>query len=167
MVGSSPLDIGILVLLGLLTLKGYSRGFVLELSGLVGLVGGILVAAHFHKALADKLSPWITNPDYSRGAAFFISWFAANWFIRMVFSSFRQFLYYLYLGAFDRLMGGLLALAKGVLLMGLFLMFAGNVIFQDSDLLSDSRIAPHMMEFTRQAMALLPMDIKRHLDAYL
>lgn len=165
----NQLDTGILIFLGLLSLRGYSRGFVFELSGMAGLVGGILVASHTHMAVADKLSAWITNPDYARWVAFILVLLAAKWCIRLVLSSFRQVLYCLYLGALDRLMGGVLALVKGGLLIGLLLMLMGNVIFQDSDLLLDSRIAPFMIDLSRQTLALLPLplDIKRHLDAYL
>ena len=51
------LDLGILVLLGLVTVRGYFRGLFQELAVLVGVVGGVVVAAHSYLRLASFLKP--------------------------------------------------------------------------------------------------------------
>jgi len=158
---SNLLDTGILVILGLFALRGYFRGFARELAGLAGLVLGILVAAHSYLAVADRLSPWIANPAYARGAAFALLFFAVNWITRLSISSFQQVLYVLHLGALDRLAGSSFTLLKGALFLGISLMISQNVMTQNSEILDGSRIAPYLIDITRQGLALLPVDIKQ------
>lgn len=156
-----------MVILGLLTLRGYFRGFARELAGLAGLVLGILVAAHSYLAVAERLSPWIANPAYTRGVAFALLFFAVNWITRLSLSSFQQVLYVLHLGAFDRLTGSFFALIKGALFLGISFMVTQNVMIHNSELISGSRIVPYLVDFSRQALSLLPSDIKQRLNRYL
>lgn len=161
------LDTGILVIIGLLSLRGYFRGFGRELAGLAGMVLGVIAAAHSSMMVADRLSPWIANPAYAKGVAFALLFFSVNWITRLSLSSFQQVLYVLHLGAFDRLLGFGFSLLKGGLFLGLSLMLAQNVIFRDSQLLRESRLAPYMVDFSQQALALLPSDIKQRITRFL
>ena len=60
------LDLGIIVLLALITLRGYYRGLFQEVAVLVGIVGGVVVAAHLYLRLAELIRPWIADPQYAR-----------------------------------------------------------------------------------------------------
>ncbi len=165
--GLNLLDLGILVLLILISLRGYYRGLFQELAVLAGVVGGVLAAAHVHLVLASILSPWITNPDYARWVAFALVLVAVYWSIRLVAYFLQRILYHLYLDVFDRLLGGFFALIKGALLIGFSLMLIGVVMPKDSHLLRESRTAPILMHFSRQALGLLPPDFKQRLNDYL
>jgi membrane protein required for colicin V production len=161
------LDLGILVLLILIALRGYYRGLFQELAVLAGVVGGVLVAAHTHPLLAAKLSPLITNPDHARWLAFALVLVVVYWSIRLVAYFLQRLLYHLYLDVFDRLLGGFFALVKGALLLGFALMFVGLVMPRDSHLFKESRTAPYLTNFSRQALGLLPPDFKQRFNDYL
>ncbi|MFZ5450750.1 MAG: CvpA family protein [Thermodesulfobacteriota bacterium] len=161
------LDLGILALLVLITLRGYYRGLFQELAVLAGVVGGILIAAHVHLLLAARLKPWITNPDYARWAAFALVLVLVYWSIRLLAYFLQRILYHLYLDVFDRLLGGFFALVKGALLLGFALMLVGLVMPRETHLLKESRTAPYLMHFSRQALGLLPPDFKQRLHEYL
>lgn len=161
------LDLGILVLLILIGLRGYYRGLFQELAVLAGVVGGVLAAAYTHALLAVKLSPWITNPDYARWVAFALVLVAVYWSVRLVAYFLQRILYHLYLDVFDRLLGGFFALVKGALLLGFALMLVGLVMPRDTHLLKESRTAPYLMHFSRQALGLLPPDFKQRLNDFL
>lgn len=161
------LDLGILVLLILIALRGYYRGLFQELAVLAGVVGGVLAAAHTHTLLAAKLSPWISNPDHARWLAFALVLVLVYWSIRLLASLLQRLLYHLYLDVFDRLLGGFFALVKGALLLGFALMLVGLVMPRDSHLLKESRTAPYLMHFSRRALGLLPPDFKQRLNGYL
>jgi membrane protein required for colicin V production len=165
--GLNLLDLGILVLLILITLRGYYRGLFQELAVLAGVVGGVLAAAHVHLWLARKLSPWITNPDYAKWVAFALVLVVVYWSIRLVAHFLQRLLYHLYLDVFDRLLGGFFALIKGALLLGLSLMLIGVVMPRNTHLLKESRTAPYLIYFSRQALGLLPPDFKKRLNDYL
>jgi membrane protein required for colicin V production len=154
--GLNLLDLGILVLLILIGLRGYYRGLFQELAVLAGVVAGVLVAAHTHTLIAAKLSSWITNPDHARWLAFAVVLVAVYWAIRLLAYFLQRLLYHLYLDVFDRLLGGFFALVKGALLLGFALMLIGVVMPKDSQLFKESRTAPHLVNFAKQSLALLP-----------
>ncbi len=161
------LDLGILILLGLITLRGYYRGLFQELAVLVGVVGGVVVAAHTYLQLAALLQHWITDPLHARWIAFAVVLVAVYWLTRLVAHFLQRLLYHLYLDFFDRLLGGTFALAKGALLLGFGLMFLGVLLPRDSRLLKESRTAPTLIQISRQSLELLPPDFKQRLNNYL
>jgi membrane protein required for colicin V production len=161
------LDLGIIVLLGLITLRGYYRGLFQELAVLAGVVGGVLAAAHTYLLLAAYLQPWIKDPLHARILAFVSVLVAVYWLTRLLAHFLQKLLYYLYLDFFDRLLGGFFALIKGALLVGLALMLLGLVLPRDSHLLKESRTTPYLVHISRQALELLPPDFKQRLNDYL
>lgn len=161
------LDLGIIVLLALITLRGYYRGLFQELAVLVGIVGGVVVAAHVYLLLAEWIRPWITDPLYARWVAFAVVFVAVYWVTRLVAHFLQRILYHLYLDFLDRLLGGAFALVKGALLVGFGLMFLGVVLPKNSHLFQGSVAAPHLMSFSRQSLELLPPDFKQRLNEYL
>ncbi len=158
------LDLGILVLLGLVTVRGYFRGFFQELAVLVGVIGGVIVASRVYLLLADLLSRWVTNPQYARIIGFAVILVAVYWLTRLVAHYLQRLLYHLYLDSLERLLGAGFALAKGALLIGFSLMFVGLVIPKDSKLLAESRTAPKLVGLAEQALDLLPPDFKQQID---
>jgi membrane protein required for colicin V production len=161
------LDLGILVLLGLITLRGYYRGLFQELAVLVGLVGGVVVAAHTYLRLAVLLQRWIADPQHARWIAFAVVLVVVYWLTRLLAHFLQRLLYHLYLDFFDRLLGGTFALAKGALLLGFGLMFLGIFLPRDARLLKESRTASVLVQISRQSLELLPPDFKRRLNDYL
>ncbi len=156
------LDLGILVLLALIVLRGYYRGLFQELAVLAGVIGGLLAAAHFYLLLAARLQPLIKNPTYSRWIAFAVILVAVYWLTRVLAYYLQRLLYHLYLDVFDRVLGGFIALLKGALIMGFALMILHHLFSRDAPpLLKESRTAPLLMQVSRQALELLPADFKK------
>jgi membrane protein required for colicin V production len=161
------LDLGIIVLLGLITVRGFFRGLFQEVAVLVGVVGGVVVAAHTYLRLAGLLQPWITDPQYARWVAFAVVFLAVYWLTRLAAHFIQRLLYHLYLDFFDRLLGGAFALAKGALLIGFGLMLLGVVMPRNSHLLKGSVAAPQLISLARQSLGLLPPDFKQRMQDYL
>jgi membrane protein required for colicin V production len=158
------LDLGILILLGLVTVRGYFRGLFQELAVLVGVAGGAVAAAHTYLRLAELLAPWITDPQYARVIAFALVLVAVYWLTRLVAHFLQRLLYRLYLDFLERLLGAGFALAKGALIIGFGLMFIGLVLPRNSRLIKESRTAPYLIHFSRQSLELLPPDFRQRLN---
>ena len=158
------LDLGILVLLGLVTVRGYFRGLFQELAVLVGVVGGVVAASHTYLNLAGLLSRWVTDPQWARILAFAVVLVAVYWLTRLLAYYLQRLLYHLYLDFFERLLGAGFALVKGALLIGFALMFLGLVLPKDSRLLKESRTTPKLIGLAQQALELLPPDFKHWFD---
>jgi membrane protein required for colicin V production len=157
------LDLGILILLVLIILRGYYRGLFQELAVLAGLIGGVLAAANFYVPLAGKLQYLIKNPTYSRWVAFALILVAVYWLTRVLAHLLQRLLYHLYLDTFERLLGGFFAFLKGALILGFSLMLLNHVFSRDQpQLLKESRTAPMLMQLSRQTLEFLPADFKKY-----
>jgi membrane protein required for colicin V production len=160
------LDLGIIIILLLVVLRGYYRGLFQEISVIVGLLGGLLAAAHLYKGLAVKLGPWIKDPLYGQIIAFVVILVIVYWLARLIGYMVKRALSFLYLGGLDRVLGGAFALAKGMLVLGLLLTLITVVVPKDSRLLQESTTAPYLKSFYNRALKLLPpefmIQIKTH-----
>jgi membrane protein required for colicin V production len=160
------LDLGIVILLALIVLRGYYRGLFQELAVLAGFIGGLLAAAHFYVPLAARLQPLIKEPTYSRWIAFAVILVAVYWLTRVLAHFLQRLLYHLYLDVFDRLLGASFSLLKGALILGFALMVV-SLALPNSQLLKESRAAPVLVQIARQALEFLPADFKKQWEKQL
>jgi len=161
------LDLGIIILLGLITLRGYFRGLFQELAVLVGVMGGVFVAAHLYPPLTEKLKGLVENPLWARIGAFALIFLVVYWLTRLVAYVLQRLLFHLYLDFLDRLAGAFFALVKGVLILGFMLMLVGHLMPKNTPLLKESRTAPWLLGVSKQALTYLPPDFKQRVQDYL
>lgn len=161
------LDLGIIAILILVTLRGYFRGLFQELAVLAGLVGGLLVASHTYLAVATLILPFINNIYWAQGIAFVVVLVAIYWGVRVLAYVMQRLLYHLYLDILDRLLGAVLAFIKGCLIIGLALLLLGVVMPKNSNLIKESRAHPLLVQLTKRTLDLLPADFKKRAGDYL
>jgi len=161
------LDLGLLALLFLITLRGYFRGLFQELAVLAGLAGGILAAAYGYTHLANHLKPWLGDFPYTHYVSFGVILVAVYWLTRLVAHGLQRLLFHLYLDILDRWLGAFFALVKGALLLGFTLLFLSVVIPKNSKLFNESRLVPYLKGTARQAMTFLPPEFKQRFHDYL
>jgi membrane protein required for colicin V production len=161
------LDLGIIAILILVTLRGYFRGFFQELAVLAGLVGGLLVASHTYLILATLILPLINNIYWAQGLAFAIVLVAVYWCVRVLAYIMQRLLYHLYLDILDRLLGAFFAFLKGCLILGLALLLLGVVLPKNSRLIKESRSHPLLVQLAKRTLDLLPQDFKKRAKDYL
>jgi membrane protein required for colicin V production len=161
------LDLGILVLLALITVRGYFRGLFQELAVLVGLVGGLVVAARSYPAVAALLAPAVKSPQWAQGLAFILVLVAFYWSMRLLAYVLHRLLYHLYLDLIDKVLGAFFALVKGSLVLGMVVLVLGVVLPQNTKLLQESATAPLLTRVARQTLDLLPPEIKHRFEEYL
>jgi membrane protein required for colicin V production len=161
------LDLGVLILLLLVTLRGYFRGLFQELAVLVGLVGGLVVAARFYLDVAALLLPLLKSLFWAQVLGFAVILVVFYWIVRLLAYVLQNLLYHLYLDIFDRLLGAFFALLKGALILGLALLLVGSFVSRDNRLLQNSRTRPILVDLARRTLDLLPPDFKERLKEYL
>jgi uncharacterized membrane protein required for colicin V production len=155
------LDLGVIAILILVTLRGYFRGAFQELAVLAGLVGGLVVASHTYLLVATLILPLINSLYWAEGLAFFIVLVAVYWGVRVLAYLMQRLLYHLYLDVLDRLLGAGLAFIKGCLILGLAFLLLGVVMPKNSHLIKDSRAHPFLVRFAKGSLNLLPPDFKQ------
>ena len=124
-------DIVILVFIGIGTVWGMTKGFIRQLSSLVGLVVGLLVARALFVEVGDWVAPSIgVSVTIARVLAFFMLWIV----VPLLFSLFASFLTkalkVVHLGWINRWLGGGLGAIKFMLLVG---MAAQSLEFVDTE----------------------------------
>jgi membrane protein required for colicin V production len=161
------LDLGIIALLFLVTLRGYFRGLFQELAVLVGLVGGLLIAARTYLAVATLILPLVNSLYWAQGLAFAVVLVAVYWCVRALAYILQRLLYHLYLDVLDRLLGAFFAFIKGCLILGLALLLLGVVLPKNSHLIKESRAHPLLIHLAKRTLDLLPPDFKQRAKDYL
>jgi membrane protein required for colicin V production len=161
------LDLGIIALLILVTLRGYFRGLFQELAVLVGLVGGLLVAARTYLAVAALILPLVNNLYWAQGIAFVLVLVVFYWCVRLLAYVLQRLLYHLYLDVLDRLLGAFFAFLKGCLILGLALLLLGVLLPKDSRLVKESRVQPPLTQLAKRTLDLLPPDFKERVKDFL
>ncbi len=114
------IDIVILVIIGIGTVWGMMKGFIMQLSSLVGLIVGLLVARALFAEVGAWLAPAIgVSVTIARVLSFFMLWIV----VPLLFSLFASFmskaLQAIHLGWLNRWLGGGLGAIKCMLLVGM------------------------------------------------
>jgi len=161
------LDLGIILLLALVTVRGYFRGLFQELAVLVGLVGGLVVAARTYPQVAGLLAPAIKSPQWAQGIAFILVLVVFYWSMRLVAYVLHRLLYHLYLDIIDKVLGAFFALVKGSLILGFVVLVLGVVLPKNTRLVQESATAPLLTRVARQTLELLPPEFKHRFEEYL
>ncbi|MGK2908032.1 MAG: CvpA family protein [Desulfuromonadales bacterium] len=112
------IDIAILVILCGFLLKGLMRGLFKEVCSLAGLFVGAFLAFRYHGPLADALLKSVDLPAQVAVAITFTVLFLATMIFFLVLGFLlSRFVKLLFLGGFNRMIGGLFGLFQGVLLL--------------------------------------------------
>ncbi len=116
------IDIAILVILCGFLLKGLLRGLLKEVCSLAGLFVGAFLAFRYHGPLADALLQQVDLPTQIAVAITFTALFLATMIFFMVFGFLlSKFIKLMFLGGFNRLIGGVFGLSQGALLLAVVL----------------------------------------------
>jgi len=116
------IDIAILVVLSGFLLKGLLRGLFKEVCSLAGLFVGAFLAFRYHGPLADALLEQVDIPAQIAVAITFTVLFLATMIFFLVLGFLlSRFVKLLFLGGFNRLIGGVFGLSQGVLLLAVVL----------------------------------------------
>ena len=116
------IDIAIIVILCGFLLKGLLRGLLKEVCSLAGLFIGAFLAFRYHGPLADALLQRVDLPtEIAVAITFTVLFLAAMTFFLVLGFLLSRFVKLLFLGGFNRLIGGVFGLSQGVLLLAVVL----------------------------------------------
>lgn len=123
----NALDIAILAILLLFTLKGCLRGFLKEVCSLLGLVAAAVISFTFYAPLAERVSVWLHLPLQLCVVVVLILLFVLTMILFSIIGAvLSRFVKLLFLGGLNRVLGALFSLLQGVLILGLVLYGLSN-----------------------------------------
>ncbi|MCK4536833.1 MAG: CvpA family protein [Desulfuromonadales bacterium] len=142
------LDIAILVILTGFVVKGLLRGLLKEVCSLAGLFVGTFLAFRYHGPLAERLMQQVDLPVPVAIAITFTTLFLCTMIFFLVLGFLlSRFVKLLFLGGFNRIIGGFFGLAQGTLLLAviLFTLSLRPLPWIDQ-LAKNSRLAPPFVQ---------------------
>ena len=162
------------LVLGVLALGlalGLVRGFIPQVSGLIGLIGGLILAARYHVVLRETaLDPNFPRFDHNGAIAFiFIVVFTVliaaviGWLVHKAVNK-------LQLGTYDRLLGAVFGVLKaGLIVAGILL---GLIYFADGkgqlvSKIGDSKTAPMVWKAMDWVAVRLPDKVRPDVEEFL
>ncbi len=125
-------DIAVVVLMGAGFLIGILRGFLLQVTGLVGLLGGILLAGAYYEPVRDRIiQPLQISTQHSGAIAFVMVVLLTVLCVALLSALLRKIVDQLQIGMLDRVLGGLFGAFKaGVICCAILL---GVLVLWPSD----------------------------------
>jgi membrane protein required for colicin V production len=140
--GLNLLDFFILIVMGVSILIGFIHGFIRSLLSVLVWAGAVVVATIYGPHLATTFSLVTSDPTWqlwlSYGLVFLVA-VVIGFIIKMIL---RLILDASGIGFFDRLAGAFFGLARGILIVSLFLWFSLLVGMNQDQLYRSSRLLP-------------------------
>jgi membrane protein required for colicin V production len=144
------IDIAILVILCGFLLKGLLRGLLKEVCSLAGLFIGAFLAFRYHGPLAESLLKTVDLPAQVAVAITFTVLFLATMVFFLVLGFLlSRFVKLLFLGGFNRLVGGVFGLIQGTLLLAvvLFALSLRPLPWGMDGVMKEAYLTPPFVEF--------------------
>jgi membrane protein required for colicin V production len=155
----SAADWVILAVLVVSVAQAASEGFFHEAFGIAGLVIGYIVAAWQYEHVASWFAPHLKSPWLGNVAAFLLIFIGIMLLAGIAGRIARWLMHAAGLTFFDRMLGGLLGLLRGILVIAVVLV-ALAAFAPTSEWLADSQLAPYFLVLGRAAVWVAPSDLR-------
>ena len=117
-------DIVIAVILIIAFVRGFIKGFFVEIASLIALIGGVYGAIHFSYFAANILKKYVDwSENYIALTAFAVTFIAIVVAVSSLGKVFTKMANFVALGMINKLLGGVFALLKSVLILSVLFVF--------------------------------------------
>ena len=158
-------DIIMLIVLLVATFFGFRKGLAWQIASLGAIFFSYIVAVRFRDVVADKIN---ATPPWNMFLAMLILYVASSFAIWLLFQFVRGFIDRAKLKDFDRQLGAVLGMAKGVLLCVIITLFAVTLLGDDlRRQIIDSRSGLYIAHLLDRADAVMPEEVHDLLHPYL
>jgi len=148
-------DIVIIIYLCLSVISGFMQGLIRTVLSIIGLIVGIILAAHFYKQLGDTLT-FISNKNVADVVAFVFILLVVMGIAALIAWFLRSLIKAIMLGWVDKIGGAVLGLILGALSISAILAIIAKV--SNSSLITDSKFAAFFLDKFPLILTFLPGD---------
>tara|TARA_B110000967_G_scaffold108910_1_gene111592 strand:- start:382 stop:969 length:588 start_codon:yes stop_codon:yes gene_type:complete len=121
-------DIVIAVILIIAFIRGFMKGFFVELASLIALIGGVYGAIHFSYFAANILKKYVAwSENYIALTAFAVTFIAIVIAVSSLGKVFTKMADFVALGLINKILGGIFALLKSVVILSVIFVFFARV----------------------------------------
>jgi len=154
------LDIAIFFILVFFLIRGWMVGFLRGLFYILALVLGFYIATFYYAELLDLLSHLVPQLKFSNIISFAAVFLAVYIVVRIIGSSVLKLLNTNFFGKWDRFMGVLLGIFKGILVVSFLTAVLIKFLPAENSLLKKSRIKPYTVPICRTIVQVVPSKFK-------
>jgi len=120
------IDILILATLVLCFLLGLISGLIWQVAGIISLCVGIVATIFFGPLVSQAMARWIDSPSFARLFGYIAVFSLASMGVRILATVFAKVLQRFKLDRLDKLLGGIVGLAKAVLICAVVVIILGR-----------------------------------------
>jgi uncharacterized membrane protein required for colicin V production len=158
-------DTIMLILLGAAAFIGWRKGMVSQVASIVSLLASFIVAANFYDRVASSISapePW------NRVAGFVVTYLGTSLVVWFFFKQIRRSVAAMKLGDFDRQLGSLLGLSKGIALVTIITLVAVNLLTPGPrEAIAQSRSGDAVQKIVHWVEPVMPNRVQEFLANYI
>jgi membrane protein required for colicin V production len=140
--------------------RGMWRGAVSQVFGILGVIGGFVLASNYYQVLAVRVTqafPSLTAPQaVSFAVLFLLTWFCIGLLGYLI----GKLLHGTGLGFLDRVAGGAVGVAKAAVIAVVLISALTFFLPPQSPLLSESCLVPHVQEIGRFLVRVTPESVQ-------
>ncbi len=130
----------------------------------MGVLAGFYGAYTYYYRVAPYLEQWISDSGFRNIIGFFILFFAILVVINLIALVVRYFMNIAFLGWVDKFCGTVFGAAKGFLIVSVLLISLTSFLPQGSDIVTKSRLAPHVIALSEMISVFVSSDMKKELQ---
>ncbi len=156
-------DVIILVVVAFCLVRGLFRGFIREVSSIVGVLAGVYGASTYYRLVEPFFHQWVDNPGYRKIISFFVLFCAILIVVNLVAALIRYLLNIVFLGWVDRLCGMVFGAAKGLIIVSVLLIMVTTLVPRNTAFVSESRLGPHVATVSEAMSVLVSREMQNQL----
>jgi membrane protein required for colicin V production len=158
----NSLDFGIIAIVGLSALSGLSRGALRMATSILSLVLGIYAASIYYGRAAALAHKYLsTSPTMSAVIGYAAVFLIVVVVIEYAGATVVRLAQIIHLSWIDRLAGGVMGAAIGVILAGFLVVGLTALLPPNPEVLRDSRLAPQVLGYNQVLKAYVPPEVKK------
>lgn len=155
--GHDIFDVFVIVTLVIFVFRGLYQGFISEAAGIISLLVGFWAAKTYY-GLLDPYLTFIADPGWRTVSSCAILFVGAMIAVALAARLLKKVVSFSFASWADKLAGGLLGLAKGIIIWGLLLIVVQK-IFSGADFVRSSRVIPYFNMLLQYVKDMLPPNI--------
>ena len=162
MSGMTAFDYTVLGILGFSILVGLMRGAIRELFSVLGWVLAVYLASHFNARVTAWMPEQIPGESIKALAAFLVVFLAVLFVMALCGLLLTALVKALGLGGFNRLLGGVAGVVKGVLFIGVLALLAAMTDLPKQPVWTNAMFSAPVEVLVLQALPWVPTSIAKH-----
>jgi membrane protein required for colicin V production len=153
-------DILIVIVFGFCLIRGFFRGFIKEMSSIIGVLGGFYAAYTYYLEVASPLSGWISDKSYLYIISFLIVFCGVFLIISIIGVVIKYILNIAFLGWIDRICGAGFGIIKATLIVSVLFIALTAFLPKGAPIVKDSMFSPHVSFISEKMAKVIPKDMK-------